>query len=30
VVVRYNPTLQLGSVGFKLNDLDWRGTPDPF
>jgi Protein of unknown function (DUF3769) len=30
VLVRYNPVLQLGSIGFKLNDLDWRGTPDPF
>jgi hypothetical protein len=30
IVVRYNPVLQIGSIGFKLNDLDWRGTPDPF
>jgi Protein of unknown function (DUF3769)/LptA/(LptD N-terminal domain) LPS transport protein len=30
ILVRYNPLLQIGSIGFKLNDLDWRGTPDPF
>jgi Protein of unknown function (DUF3769)/LptA/(LptD N-terminal domain) LPS transport protein len=30
ILVRYNPVLQIGSFGFKLNDLDWRGTPDPF
>ncbi len=30
ILVRYNPVLQIGSIGFKLNDLDWQGTPDPF
>jgi hypothetical protein len=30
ILVRYNPALQLGSVGFKLNDLDWNGPADPF
>jgi hypothetical protein len=30
VQLRYNPVLQLGSIGFKLNDLDWRGQADPF
>jgi Protein of unknown function (DUF3769)/LptA/(LptD N-terminal domain) LPS transport protein len=30
IQLRYNPVLQLGSIGFKLNDLDWRGQADPF
>jgi hypothetical protein len=30
ILVRYNPVLQLGTIGFKLNDLDWRGQADPF
>lgn len=30
ILLRYNPALQLGSVGFKLNDLDWNGPADPF
>jgi lipopolysaccharide export system protein LptA len=30
ILVRYNPVLQLGTVGFRLNDLDWRGQADPF
>jgi Protein of unknown function (DUF3769)/LptA/(LptD N-terminal domain) LPS transport protein len=30
IVARYNPVLQLGSIGFRLNDLDWRGQADPF
>jgi lipopolysaccharide export system protein LptA len=30
ILVRYNPALQLGSIGFKLNDLDWNGPADPF
>jgi hypothetical protein len=30
IVTRYNPVLQLGSIGVRINDLDWRGQPDPF
>jgi Protein of unknown function (DUF3769)/LptA/(LptD N-terminal domain) LPS transport protein len=30
IVVRYNPVLSLGSIGFRINDLDWRGQADPF
>jgi Protein of unknown function (DUF3769) len=30
ILLRYNPALQLGSIGFKLNDLDWNGPADPF
>ncbi len=30
IVARYNPVLSLGSIGFRINDLDWRGQPDPF
>ena len=30
IVTRYNPVLQLGSIGFRINDLDWRGQADPF
>jgi hypothetical protein len=30
ILVRYNPVLQLGSIGFKLNDLNWQGQADPF
>ncbi len=30
ILVRYNPVLQLGSIGFKLNDLNWQGKADPF
>jgi Protein of unknown function (DUF3769)/LptA/(LptD N-terminal domain) LPS transport protein len=30
IVTRYNPVLQLGSIGVRINDLDWRGQSDPF
>jgi hypothetical protein len=30
IVTRYNPVLQLGSIGVRINDLDWRGQADPF
>jgi hypothetical protein len=29
-IVRYNPALQLGSIGFKLFDFDWDGTTPKF
>jgi lipopolysaccharide export system protein LptA len=30
ILARYNPVLQIGTLGFKLNDLDWSGRADPF
>jgi lipopolysaccharide export system protein LptA len=29
-VLRYNPTLQLGSIGFRLNDFNWDGITPKF
>jgi Protein of unknown function (DUF3769) len=29
-IVRYNPTLQLGSIGFRLNDFNWDGVTPGF
>jgi Protein of unknown function (DUF3769) len=29
-LVRYNPTLQLGSIGFRLNDFNWDGVTPRF
>jgi Protein of unknown function (DUF3769) len=30
VVVRYNPSLGLGSIGFRLNDFNWDGAAPKF
>jgi hypothetical protein len=30
VVVRYNPSLGLGSIGFRLNDFNWDGSAPKF
>jgi Protein of unknown function (DUF3769)/Lipopolysaccharide-assembly, LptC-related len=30
VIVRYNPALQLGSIGFRLNDFNWDGITPSF
>jgi Protein of unknown function (DUF3769) len=30
VIVRYNPVLQLGSIGFRLNDFNWDGITPKF
>ena len=30
VLVRYNPTLELGSFSFRVNDFNWVGSPEPF
>ena len=30
VIVRYNPVLQLGSIGFRLNDFNWDGITPRF
>jgi hypothetical protein len=30
VTLRYNPTLQLGSLIFRLNDFNWVGGTTPF
>ncbi len=29
-ILRYNPALQLGSLGFRLNDFNWDGTTPKF
>jgi hypothetical protein len=29
-IIRYNPILQQGSIGFKLNDFDWDGVAPKF
>jgi hypothetical protein len=29
-IVRYNPALQIGSIGFRLNDFNWDGTTPKF
>lgn len=30
LIVRYNPALQLGSIGFRLNDFNWDGVTPSF
>jgi hypothetical protein len=30
VIVRYNPILELGSIGFRISDFNWVGSPEPF
>ncbi|WP_310410824.1 DUF3769 domain-containing protein [Chamaesiphon sp. OTE_8_metabat_110] len=30
IIVRYNPTLQLGSIGFRLSDFNWDGITPRF
>lgn len=30
IVLRYNPVLQLGSISFRINDINWSGNPEPF
>jgi Protein of unknown function (DUF3769)/Lipopolysaccharide-assembly, LptC-related len=30
LIVRYNPVLQLGSIGFRLNDFNWDGITPKF
>lgn len=30
LILRYNPVLQLGSIGFRLNDFNWEGTTPSF
>jgi hypothetical protein len=29
-LIRYNPTLRLGSIGFRLNDFNWDGVTPKF
>jgi Protein of unknown function (DUF3769)/Lipopolysaccharide-assembly, LptC-related len=29
-ILRYNPALQLGSIGFRLNDFNWDGVTQKF
>jgi Protein of unknown function (DUF3769) len=30
LIVRYNPILQFGSIGFRLNDFNWDGVSPKF
>jgi sulfur carrier protein ThiS len=30
IIVRYNPVLRLGSIGFRLNDFNWDGITPQF
>ena len=30
LVLRYSPTRETGSIGFRLSDFDWLGTGSPF
>jgi Protein of unknown function (DUF3769) len=30
LILRYNPTLQLGTIGFRLNDFNWDGVTPNF
>jgi Protein of unknown function (DUF3769)/LptA/(LptD N-terminal domain) LPS transport protein len=30
IILRYNPALQIGSIGFRLNDFDWDGIAPEF
>jgi hypothetical protein len=30
LLLRYNPTLQLGSIGFRINDFNWTGGSEIF
>ncbi|HEY9727507.1 MAG TPA: DUF3769 domain-containing protein [Chroococcales cyanobacterium] len=30
ILLRYNPTLQLGSISFRINDFNWSGNPGVF
>jgi hypothetical protein len=30
ILIRYNPTLRLGSIGFRLNDFSWDGESPEF
>jgi lipopolysaccharide export system protein LptA len=30
LILRYNPALQLGSIGFRLNDFNWDGVTPKF
>jgi lipopolysaccharide export system protein LptA len=29
-VIRYNPVLEIGSIGFRISDFNWFGDPEPF
>lgn len=30
IIVRYNPVLEIGSIGFRISDFNWTGTAEPF
>ncbi|PSO83230.1 MAG: DUF3769 domain-containing protein [Cyanobacteria bacterium QS_5_48_63] len=30
VLLRYNPALELGSIGFRVNGFNWEGSAEPF
>ncbi|MEO0926655.1 MAG: DUF3769 domain-containing protein [Cyanobacteria bacterium J06643_13] len=30
VILRYNPTLEIGSISLRISDFNWQGNPQPF
>jgi hypothetical protein len=30
ITLRYNPELEIGSIGLRISDFNWRGDPEPF
>ncbi|HIK36747.1 MAG: DUF3769 domain-containing protein [Geminocystis sp.] len=30
IIIRYNPVLQLGSIGLRISDFNWEGNPGGF
>lgn len=30
IIIRYNPVLEIGSIGFRISDFNWTGTAEPF
>ncbi|NER29529.1 MAG: DUF3769 domain-containing protein, partial [Symploca sp. SIO1C4] len=30
ILLRYNPVQDRGSIGFRINDFNWRGNPGLF
>jgi hypothetical protein len=30
ITLRYNPELEIGSIGLRISDFNWRGNPEPF
>ena len=30
LIVQYNPDRQIGTIGLRISDFNWNGTPEPF